>query len=127
VDDPDGVLDEERQREAEARELWAEQQRDEYRLALESGADEEPDPLLVELRRAVRDRDEAYRRMLRLLAYGREFIRPRPYPLSVLGAAADLSTSGVRKTYDEKVIEDVARRTGTRPVAERRPRRDDGD
>ena len=123
-DDPDGALDEQRQRDAEARELWADQERNDYRLAEEAGADVDIDPLLIELRRAVRDRDEAQRRMLRLLAYAREFVRPRPYPLTELGAAADLSTSGVRKSYDQAVIDDVARRTGARPVAERRTRRD---
>jgi hypothetical protein len=124
VHDPDGAVAEERQRDAEGRELWAAQERDNYRLMEEAGADEGVDPLLIELRQAVADRDEAQRRMLRLLAYAREFVRPRPYPLSALGAAADLSASGVRKTYDQAVIDDVARRTGARPVAERRTRRD---
>jgi hypothetical protein len=58
------------------------------------------DPLLTTLagiRRQRHDLDAATRR---LLAYGREFTRPRPYKLADLADAAGMSISGVRTAYD---------------------------
>jgi hypothetical protein len=54
-----------------------------------------------------------------LIAYGREFTRPRPYRLEDLARAAGMSISGIRTAYDEEdEIAEVAKLTGTRP---RRP------
>jgi AraC-like DNA-binding protein len=58
-------------------------------------------------------------RMRLLIAYGREFTRPRPYRLEDLARAAGMSISGIRTAYDEDEIAEVARLTGARPA--RRP------
>jgi hypothetical protein len=79
------------------------------------------DPLLTTLavlRRQQHDLDAAIRR---LLAYGREFTRPRPYRLADLADAAGLSISGVRTAYDADEVRQVARATGLRPPAGRQP------
>lgn len=76
------------------------------------------DPLLTTLaglRRQQYDLDAAIRR---LLAYGREFIRPRPYRLTDLADAAGKSISGVRTAYDADEIEQVAKVTGLSPLQE---------
>lgn len=52
-------------------------------------------------------------RMRRLIAYGREFTRPRPYRLEDLARAAGMSLSGVRTAYADA---EVARLTGARPA-----------
>jgi hypothetical protein len=73
------------------------------------------DPLLSEIA-AARDamlREEA--RMRLLLAYGREFTRPRPYRLEDLARASGMSISGVRTAYAEDEVAEVAKLTGTRP------------
>jgi hypothetical protein len=49
-----------------------------------------------------------------LIAYGREFTRPRPYRLEDLARAAGMSISGVRTAYDEDEIAEVTRLTGAR-------------
>ncbi|UVS78399.1 hypothetical protein [Actinokineospora sp. UTMC 2448] len=49
-----------------------------------------------------------------LLAYGREFVEPRPYTLDVLAQAAGMSVSGVRTAYDDDHINDVRKRIGAR-------------
>jgi hypothetical protein len=77
------------------------------------------DPLLTTLaglRRQRHDLDAATRR---LLAYGREFTRPRPYKLSDLADAAGMSISGVRTAYDAEEIVQVADATGLEPAASR--------
>jgi hypothetical protein len=73
------------------------------------------DPLLTTLagiRRQRHDLDAATRR---LLAYGREFTRPRPYTLADLADAAGMSISGVRTAYDAEEIAQVADATGLKP------------
>lgn len=73
------------------------------------------DPLLTTLagiRRQRHDLDAATRR---LLAYGREFTRPRPYKLADLADAAGMSISGVRTAYDSEEIAQVAAATGLQP------------
>ncbi len=55
--------------------------------------------------------------MRRLLAYGREFTRPRPYRLADLADAAGMSISGVRTAYDAEEIAQVADATGLKPSA----------
>lgn len=74
------------------------------------------DPLLTTLagiRRQRHDLDAATRR---LLAYGREFTRPRPYRLADLADAAGMSISGVRTAYDAEEIAQVADATGLKPT-----------
>jgi hypothetical protein len=61
---------------------------------------------------------QAEARMRLLIAYGREFTRPRPYRLEDLARASGMSISGVRTAYDDDEIAEVAKLTGTRP---RRP------
>ncbi|MDA8068173.1 MAG: hypothetical protein M0T77_06135 [Actinomycetota bacterium] len=77
------------------------------------------DPLLTTLaglRRQRHDLDAATRR---LLAYGREFTRPRPYRLADLADAAGMSISGVRTAYDGEEIAQVAAATGLKPSTSR--------
>ena len=76
------------------------------------------DPLLTEIRNARRRKLQAEQDLRTLIAYGREFTRPRPYRLEDLARAAGMSISGIRTAYDEDEIAEVSRLTGTRP---RRP------
>jgi hypothetical protein len=55
-------------------------------------------------------------RMRLLIAYGREFTRPRPYRLEDLARAAGMSISGVRTAYDDDEVAEVARLTGAKPA-----------
>lgn len=92
-------------------------QREEYegQLRLRLEHEDSFDPLIAEIE-AARDtmlRTEARRRLL--IAYGREFTRPRPYRLEDLARAAGMSVSGVRTAYDEDEVAEVARLTGTSP------------
>lgn len=66
------------------------------------------DPLLSALREARRRRDNAELQIRRLLAYAREFHRPRTYRLTDLADASGLSISGVRTAYDDEEVADVA-------------------
>jgi AraC-like DNA-binding protein len=77
------------------------------------------DPLLGEIGAARNAMLAAEARMRLLVAYGREFIRPRPYRLEDLARAAGMSISGVRTAYDADEIAEVTRLTGARPA--RRP------
>jgi hypothetical protein len=83
--------------------------------------EEEFDPLLAELAWCRAQILEMERRIGLLLAYGREFVRPQPYQLKTLAAAAGLSISGVRIAYDEDeigVVEQILGEKPRRPVAE---------
>jgi hypothetical protein len=64
---------------------------------------------------AARRRLRAEARMRLLIAYGREFTRPRPYRLEDLARASGMSISGARTAYDEDEVAEVAKLTGTRP------------
>ena len=77
------------------------------------------DPLLAEIAGAREAMLRAEARLRLLVAYGREFTRPRPYRLEDLARAAGMSISGVRTAYDEDEVAEVARLTGARPA--RRP------
>lgn len=74
------------------------------------------DPLLTTLAGIRRQRHDLDAAMRRLLAYGREFTRPRPYRLADLADAAGMSISGVRTAYDDEDIAQVAEATGLRPA-----------
>ncbi len=96
-------------------------QADEDRQAFEQSLrltwehDDGYDPLLSEIA-AARDAvlaAEVRRRLL--IAYSREFIRPRPYPLEAVARAAGMSASGIRTAYDEDEIAQVTRLTGAKP------------
>src|SRR6476660_900833 len=77
------------------------------------------DPLLVALRAARLRKLRAEEDIRLLIAYGREFVRPRPYKLIELAEAAGLSMSGVRIAYDDEEVGRVARST-SRSVPARR-------
>jgi hypothetical protein len=75
------------------------------------------DPLLTTLAGLRRQRHDLDAAMRRLLAYGREFTRPRPYRLADLADAAGMSISGVRTAYDAEEIAQVVDATGLKPSA----------
>jgi hypothetical protein len=79
------------------------------------------DPLLTTLATLRRQRHDLDAAMRRLLAYGREFIRPRPYRLTDLADAAGMSISGVRTAYDAEEIAQVAQATGLVPSGGQQP------
>jgi hypothetical protein len=81
------------------------------------------DPLLTALAGLRRQRHDLDASMRRLLAYGREFTRPRPYRLADLADAAGMSISGVRTAYDADDIAQVAEATRLTAVA-RQPNTD---
>lgn len=95
-------------------------QREEYEEQLRLIAENQDgyDPLLDAIAMARHGMLQAEARMRLLIAYGREFTRPRPYKLEDLAGAAGMSISGVRTAYDDDEIAEVAKRTGTKP---RRP------
>lgn len=74
------------------------------------------DPLLTTLARLRRQRHDLDAAIRRLLAYGREFTRPRPYRLADLADAAGMSISGVRTAYDADEIRQVSQATGLAPA-----------
>lgn len=76
---------------------------------------EEAEPLLSAIAGARRRREEAEADIRRLVAYGREFTRPRPYRLADLAAAAGMSISGVRTAYDHQEVADVEKAVGRTP------------
>lgn len=73
---------------------------------------DEAEPLLRSLAFARRRKEEAEEEIRLLLAYGREFTRPRPYTLAELAAAAGMSISGVRTAYDHDQVAAVAEAIG---------------
>jgi hypothetical protein len=75
----------------------------------------EGDPLLIALQNEVVAKQKAEANIRRLLAYGREFVRPRGYTLESLARASGMSFSGVRTAYDDREVGQVAKYTGTKP------------
>jgi hypothetical protein len=73
------------------------------------------DPLLGALSAARRAKELAEERIRQLVAYGREFIQPRPYTLADLAEAAGMSISGVRTAYGHPDVDAVADATGAKP------------
>lgn len=80
------------------------------------------DPLLGQIVSARTEIRAAENRLRLLLAYGREFVEPRPYTLDSLAQAAGMSVSGVRTAYDNEEIFTVAKLIGAKLR-----RRDDAD
>ena len=74
------------------------------------------DPLLTTLAGLRRQRHDLDAAMRRMLAYGRQFTRPRPYRLADLADAAGMSISGVRTAYDAGEIRQVSQATGLTPA-----------
>lgn len=102
-----GQVEEQRQEVLEAREN--------YRVAAEAMQDDHDiDPYLDEVSRARAAITRADMRLRHLLAYGREFVEPRPYTLDVLAQRGGLSSSGVRKAYGDDDIYAVAKLIGAR-------------
>ncbi|NYH79006.1 hypothetical protein FHR84_002340 [Actinopolyspora biskrensis] len=93
------------------------EQREDYAANLRAASDaEDIDPLLIEIEKVRRQREHYDRLLRQLVAYGREFVSPRPYPLAMLASAAGLgSHSSARTFYSEKDITDVAANTGAKP------------
>lgn len=79
------------------------------------------DPLLTTLAGLRRQRNDLDAAIRRLLAYGREFTRPRPYRLADLADASGLSISGVRTAYDADEVQQVALATGLTPSDDGQP------
>ncbi|MEV7776586.1 hypothetical protein [Kitasatospora sp. NPDC086791] len=90
-------------------------QREEMIHNLEAAADtdwEENEPLLSAIGIARYRKEQAEAEIRRLIAYGREFTRPRPYKLSDLAAAAGMSVSGIRTAYGDGEVADVEQALG---------------
>jgi hypothetical protein len=102
-------------------------QREEMIRNLEAAADadsEENEPLLSAVGIARYRKEQAEAEIRRLIAYGREFTRPRPYVLADLAAAAGMSISGIRTAYGRTEVADVEQTLG-RPPREPRANRPD--
>ena len=70
------------------------------------------DPLTASLATYLSIKEDAEEVIRHLLAYGREFVQPRPYTLDVLARAAGMSESGVRTAYTHDDVAAVAAATG---------------
>lgn len=88
------------------------------RLSWEHG---DQDPLIYALADARRSKELAEQQIRELLAYGREFVQPRPYTLGDLAGAAGMSISGVRTAYGHRDVDAVASATGAKSREWRAP------
>jgi len=79
------------------------------------------DPLLEAIEEQHRVRAEAEQRIRHLVAYGREFVTPRPYPREILAPSLGGSPSAVRGAYDHRDVEQVAEILGRRSTTSRTP------
>lgn len=79
------------------------------------------DPLLHVLDEQRRIRDEVEARIRHVVAYAREFVAPRPYPLEALAPSLGVSPSAVRGSYDHRDVEQVAEVTGRRSTVTQTP------
>ncbi|MEV4896547.1 hypothetical protein AB0K48_45025 [Nonomuraea sp. NPDC055795] len=68
------------------------------------------DPLLAKLLDLTAKKREIQTQIRLIIAYGREFTRPQPYPLRVLAHAADMSISGIRTAYTPVDLQTIASR-----------------
>ena len=85
------------------------------------------DPLISALAGARRAKEQAEQEIRELLAYGREFVQPRPYTLGDLATAAGMSISGVRTAYQHRDVDAVTGATGAKPRDWRAPDPGPGD
>ncbi|WP_221321004.1 hypothetical protein [Actinoplanes sp. L3-i22] len=106
-DEHDGFFDM-RDQAARDQEETAEQ----LRLSWEEG---QVDPLIYALADARQAKEQAEELIRELLAYGREFVQPRPYTLGDLAKAAGMSISGVRTAYGHRDVDAVTEATGAKP------------
>lgn len=83
--------------------------------------DADRDPLLEAIEEQHRVRAEAEQRIRQLVAYGREFVTPRPYPREILAPSLGGSPSAVRGAYDHRDVEQVAEILGRRSTVARTP------
>ncbi|UXY32383.1 hypothetical protein [Streptomyces sp. HUAS TT20] len=82
-----------------------ERERKDYADNLEAAAfGTEGDPVILALEQARAEKEEADRRIRRILAYAKEFQPPRRYILDELGRASGYSISGVRTAYTPEEI-----------------------
>lgn len=88
-----------------AREEYVESRDNPY---LDADEATQTDPLLSDIAKARQALLAAEHQIRILVAYGREFARPRPYRLIDLAAASGMSISGVRTAYDEDEITEIA-------------------
>lgn len=90
-------------------------EREELIRNLEAAADDDPEenePLLSAIGIARHRKEQAEAEIRRLIAYGREFTRPRPYKLADLAAASGMSVSGIRTSYGHGEVADVEQALG---------------
>ncbi|MEU1813145.1 hypothetical protein [Micromonospora aurantiaca (nom. illeg.)] len=79
------------------------------------------DPLLYALKQQVEIRDGAAQRIRMLVAYARECVTPRPYPVEWLAEVMKGSNSTVRGAFDHRVVEQVTSLTGRRSTVAQIP------
>jgi hypothetical protein len=110
--DPDDQEYSEEQLAQERERAW--RQRQDLAADLATGWDDPQglDPLLACLAGARRRMLAAETEIRMLIAYGREFARPRPYRLADLADASGMSISGARTAYTPDEVEDVAEQIG---------------
>ncbi|MET9779397.1 hypothetical protein ABZ023_35055 [Streptomyces sp. NPDC006367] len=92
--------------------------RKELALNLEGASDSDPEgnePLMSAIGAARYRKEQAEAEIRRLVAYGREFTRPRPYKLADLAAASGMSVSGVRTCYGHGDVAAVEQATARKP------------
>ncbi|HST83716.1 MAG TPA: hypothetical protein VLL08_18430 [Kineosporiaceae bacterium] len=82
------------------------------RLEWEEGNQDPLLGLIAHERAVMRAAEE---RLRYLIAYGREFVSPRPYRLDDLARAAEMSISGTRTAYGDEEITQVASLLGRQP------------
>lgn len=79
------------------------------------------DPLLSAISEARSRKAAAEEDIRKLIAYGREFVKPRPYRLVDLASASGMSISGTRTAYQHREVATVAENTGATPREWRAP------
>jgi hypothetical protein len=83
-------------------------------LLLSARASVLDDPVLARLNELATQKQDIQHQMRLIIAYGREFIRPEPYRLRALAAAAGLSISGARTLYSPQDLATIAAQIGRR-------------